>query len=54
MDDMIKVMVDAREFNWGRKKYDKACDVDTGGWELVHRGEAEVRVVLQCVLQCVL
>jgi hypothetical protein len=42
MDDMIKVMVDAREFNWGRKKNDKTCDVDTGGWQLVHRGEAEV------------
>ena len=42
MDDMIKVMVDAREFNWGRKKHEKVCDVDTGGWELVHRGDAEV------------
>ena len=30
MDDMIKVTVDAREFNWGRKKNDKLCDVPTG------------------------
>jgi tubulin monoglycylase TTLL3/8 len=42
MEDMIKVMVDAREFCWGRKKNDKTCEMPTGGWELVHRGEAEV------------
>jgi hypothetical protein len=31
----IKVMVDAREVNWGRKKHERVCDVDTGGWQLV-------------------
>ena len=42
MDDMIKVMVDASDFCWGRHKHQHTCSVPTGGWELIHRGEAEV------------
>eukprot|EP00960_Hanusia_phi_P025130 738963-Hanusia_phi.AAC.1 len=42
MEDMVKVIVDAKDFNWGRRRLEKEPACETGGWGLVHRGDQEV------------